>query len=272
MLVPMKNILDIAKSKGYGVAAPNVWELYSIKAAIEAATEEKSPIILDFHSSMGDIFEFSEIAKFMAKKASIPIAINLDHGQTFEDAIKAIRAGFTSVMVDRSTLSFEENITEVREIVKIAHAAGISVEAELGHVGSGQMYEVDRTKGLTDPNKAKEFVDRTGIDCLAVAIGTAHGLYKGIPHIDIDRLKEIKNKVDIPLVLHGGSNTGDENLKNAVKNGISKVNLFTDLSISGRDSIINYIKTNDKASLLEIFKAGFDGYKQKLKYYIKLFK
>jgi fructose-bisphosphate aldolase class II len=267
----MKSILAKARDEEYAVAAPNVWDLYSVKVAIEAAEEEKAPIILDFADFMGNIYEFGKIAKDLSINASIPVAINLDHGKTFEEAVRAIRAGFTSVMVDCSLLPFDQNVAQVKEIVKIAHAVGVSVEAELGHVGEGQKYNEERDKGLTDPEEAKEFIEETGIDCLAVAIGTAHGVYKGEPHIDFNRLEEIKKRVDIPLVLHGGSGTGDEVLKNIVKKGISKVNIFTDLSINGCNELKKYLMDDENVNLWEACKKAFEGYKQKLKHYIELF-
>lgn len=271
MLVTMKEILNKAKKQGYGVAAPNVWDENSIKTALQAAEEERAPIILDFAEPMGDIFEFGRIAKDLAEKSSVPVAINLDHGGSFEIALKAIRAGFTSIMVDRSTLSFKENIEQVREITKIAHSIGISVEAELGHVGQGLKYDDDRNAGLTNVEEAETYIKETGIDCLAIAIGTAHGAYKGKPYLDYKRLKDIKQHVNIPLVLHGGSGTGDEALKKAVENGINKVNLFTDLSTAGCNSIKEYISKDNNISLLTVIQAAYDGYKVELEHYIKLF-
>ena len=157
----------------------------------------------------------------MADKANVPVAINLDHGATYEDAIDAIAAGFTSIMVDRSSLPYEENVAQVKELVKVAHATGVSVEAELGHVGQGDNYAVDGKQALTDPAEAKKYIEETGIDMLAVAVGTAHGEYIGTPHIDFDRLAAIKEAVgqDFPLVLHGGSGSGDENLAKACTMG-----------------------------------------------------
>lgn len=220
---------------------------------------------------MGDIYEFAYIAKALAEDSSVPVAINLDHGDSFEIAMKAIRAGFTSIMVDRSTLSFEENVRQVMEITKIAHSVGVSVEAELGHVGQGLKYDNDRNAGLTNVEEAENYIRETGIDCLAIAIGTAHGAYKGKPYLDYERLKDIKQHVNIPLVLHGGSGTGDEALKKAVENGINKVNLFTDLSTAGYNSIKEYISKDNDISLFKAIQAAYDGYKIELKHYIKLF-
>ena len=232
MLVTMKDILVRASRENYGVAAPNVGHELDARAMIEAAEEHNAPIILDiaFFSSPNVVF-YCDYLRRMAQMAKVPVAINQDHGATFEQAIWAIRAGMTSIMVDRSTLPFEENIAQVAEIVRIAHAVGVSVEAELGHVGSGSNYEVDGVTGLTEPSEVKEYIERTGVDCLAVAIGTSHGVYSGTPHLDFDRLTKIKKIVgpEFPLVLHGGSGTGDEKLQKACTMGINKVNIATDM-------------------------------------------
>lgn len=156
------------------------------------------------------------IIEQMAIRASVPVAIQLDHGAKFSDAILAIRSGFTSIMVDRSSCPFEQNVAEVADLVRIAHSVGVSVEAELGHVGFGESYAADRDAGLTNVAEATEYVERSGCDALAVAIGTAHGIYKGVPHLDFDRLAELNAAVSIPLVLHGGSGSGDDNLVKAI--------------------------------------------------------
>ena len=254
MLVPMKDILLHAQKEGYAVVAANCNNEDTVRACIEAAEEQRSAIILNIGygaNSMqydhrlgrlvGEHFEevpklmvfFGRICEKLAEDASIPVAINLDHGASFEHAIWAIRAGYTSIMIDRSMLPFEQNIAEVKELVKIAHAVNVSVEAELGHVGWGAQYEKDGISHLTDPTEARQYVAQTGCDALAVAIGSAHGEYSGTPYIDFDRLKEIRNNVTVPLVLHGGSGTGKENLRRAAKEGICKVNIGTDLYKAG---------------------------------------
>ena len=174
-------------------------------------------------------------------------------------------------MVDRSNLSYEENVAQTKEVVKMCKPLGISVEAELGHVGMGNNYEVDGVNNLTDPEEAAKFVEETGIDCLAVAIGTAHGRYKGTPHIDFERLEQIVQACgDTPLVLHGGSGTGDENLRKAVKTGIQKVNLATELIVAGKEELEEFIKDPnfDKWQLIPTFKRG---YMNRLGHYVELF-
>jgi fructose-bisphosphate aldolase class II len=213
-------------------------------------------------------------------------ALNLDHGGSYEEIVAAIRAGFTSVMIDRSKLPYKQNVEEVKEIVKIAHHVGVSVEAELGHVGMGYEYESTRDSGLTKPEEAISYIEETGVDCLAVAVGTSHGTYSGEPHLEFELLEKLNSMIDIPLVLHGGSGTGDENLKKAVKIGIQKVNLFTDLSNAGLGVLKDYLMIdrtkmehdrelgefgNKNANLIETFLKGTEGYKQALKHYMTLF-
>ena len=270
MLVTMKSILDAAREGGYGVTAPNVNNEDTVCAAIEAAEEHRAPMIIDIgftQPSNQNIVDFGRFVEYRAKAASVPVAINLDHGGEYAHAIWAIRAGFTSIMVDRSSLPYEENVAQVKELVKVAHAVDVSVEAELGHVGDGDNYAVDRDAALTDPNQAKDYVEQTGIDCLAVAIGTAHGPYVGTPYLDFPLLHKIYREVSVPLVLHGGSGTGDENLAKATREGISKVNLATDVYTAGMNNC--YEKHPEMA------RAGYayikEGYKNMLIHYMQLF-
>lgn len=266
MLVSMKEILVKAQSGAYGVAAPNVINEDTARVCIEAAVEMKAPIILDFAFQFHpDIVSLGKIICMLAQAAPVPVAVNLDHGAAFEHAIWAIRAGFTSIMVDRSSAPYEDNVRDTAELVKIAHAVGVSVEAELGHVGDGENYAQDREQGLTDPAKAREYADRTGIDCLAVAIGTAHGAYSGEPHLDFERLKAIRREVDIPLVLHGGSGSGNVNLVRAIQCGITKINIATDLFVAG------VAAGAQEGPPYMIYHRIREGYKQRLKGYMELF-
>ncbi|HHT96955.1 MAG TPA: class II fructose-bisphosphate aldolase [Clostridiales bacterium] len=231
MLVSMKEILDRASKENYAVAAPNVTTEMDSRAAIEAAEELNAPLILNVvRSSIPDLVFLGGYLTNLCKLSKVPIAINLDHGSKYEHAIEAIRGGFTSVMVDRSMLPYGENVAQVKEIVKIAHAVGVSVEAELGHVGQGSDLHDDDVSLLTDPKQAKKFIEDTGIDCLAVAIGTAHGAYNKTPKIHFDLLAEIKKETgNFPLVLHGSSGTGAENIRKACSMGINKVNVANEL-------------------------------------------
>ena len=234
MLVTMKEILDHAKKGGYGVTAPNVQSEDTVRAVLEVAEEYHAPMIVDVNAFIHtDLPWFIHMIRDLAEKVSVPVAINLDHGKSYEDIMLAINSGFTSIMVDRSSLSYEENVEQTKEVVKMCRPLGISVEAELGHVGMGNNYAVDGVNNLTVPKEAADFIKETGVDCLAVAIGTAHGRYTGTPHIDFERLKQLVEACgDTPLVLHGGSGTGDENLRKAVQSGIQKVNLATELIVA----------------------------------------
>ncbi|MFD1485908.1 ketose-bisphosphate aldolase [Lacticaseibacillus baoqingensis] len=285
MLMPMRDLLQNAKQGHYGVAAPNVWNRETIEAAFMAADELHAPIILDVGGVHG-VYECYDIARFYELRyPQVPFALNLDHGGPYEVVISAIRAGFSSVMIDRSEASFEDNVRETAEIVKIAHACGVSVEAELGHVGQGTEYATTREAGLTHLDEAQEYVERTGIDCLAVSIGTSHGVYKGKPKLEFPLLDTLAEQIDLPLVLHGGSSTGDDNLHNAVVHGIQKVNLNTDLVIAGQEAM-KKAYDNDlqievpagngefftkRMNMQQLIAIGADGWKAKLVHYMKLF-
>ena len=234
MLVSMKDILVHASKNNYAVAAPNVGTELDARAAIEVAEEINSPIILDVgFGANADINFYGHMLADLARQSRVPVAINLDHGGSFEQCVAAVRAQFTSVMIDRSAESYEKNVADTAEVVKMAHAVGVSVEAELGHVGQGSNAEEDTKSHLTEPEEAKKFIEETGVDMLAVAIGTAHGAYpKGfVPKLDYERLDQIKAAVgqDFPLVLHGSSGAPDDALKHVCSHGINKVNIANDL-------------------------------------------
>ena len=272
MLVTTKLILDKAKSDKYGIVAPNVWNEDTIRAAISAAETERAPLILALYPAMVEIEKFSAMARNMAAHSNIPIAIHLDHGSNYEEAVRAIRAGFTSIMVDRSQLPFAENVKEVKEIVKMAHAVGVSVEAELGHVGQGNEYADTRDNGLTNVEEAINFVDETKVDCLAVAIGTSHGVYSGEPKIDFDLLASLNANIPIPLVLHGSSGTGDDNISKCIVGGINKINLFTDLDLSATEKLTKYVNDNKEIRIFDVLKLLYCEYTEKLVHNIRLVK
>lgn len=274
MLTNMKDILLKAQKGGYGVIAPSCDNEVCIEHAIKAAEAKRSPVILNLvWQGFRDQWErdvYIHFARKIAEHASVPVAINQDHGPTYQSAIECIAAGFGSIMVDRSKLPFEENIAEVAEIVKIAHACGVSVEAELGHVGMGDETRTNSMFGesiMTDPNEAKEYVERTQCDFLAVSIGNAHGVYAhGTPHIDFDRLAKIREVVDIPLVLHGGSGTGDENLSKACQMGICKVNVGTELRRGAEMAIRNH-----DGFMKFPFTVAYEGWQERVEYHMDLF-
>ncbi len=259
-LVTMKEILDEASSKGYGVGAFNINNLEFLQAIIEAAEEEKSPVIIAVSEGAmkyAGIEFLSSMVRLAAEKASIPVALHVDHGKHWEVIVSAIRNGFTSVMIDASDKPFDENVAITSKVVDLAHAIGVTVEAEIGRLkGIEDIVKVSEKEAiLTDPEEAKEFVDRTGVDALAVAVGTSHGAYKfkGEPKLDIERIKKIRDLIKIPLVLHGASGVlpdivelaekygaklggakgvPDDQIVEAIKAGISKINIDTDLRLS----------------------------------------
>lgn len=239
MLVTMKEILERASREWYGVAAPNINSTLDAAAFIQAAEELSAPLILDVYCGIADKYHLCYAVREMAKDSPVPIAINLDHGDGMDNIYRAIQAGCTSVMYDCSTLPYAEHVAQMRKAVEAAHAVGISVEAELGHVGETENYE-GSLQYKTDPAQAKQFIADTGVDCLAVAIGTAHGIYpKGmVPTIDLALLRKIKEETgNFPLVLHGSSGTPDEILEAAAKNGINKFNINGELLVAVTDTV-----------------------------------
>ncbi|MBM7853756.1 fructose-bisphosphate aldolase class II [Desulfohalotomaculum tongense] len=233
-LVTVSEILQRAEEGKYAVGAFNCNNMEIVQAIIGAAEAEKSPVIIQ--ASQGAIKYagldwITGMAKLAAQQAGVPVALHLDHGTSFEQCMQCIKAGFTSVMFDGSKLPLEENIAETNRVLAVARAVGVSVEAELGKIGGTEddITVSEREAMLTDPQEAKEFVERTGVDSLAVAIGTAHGQYKGEPKLDFERLKEIKSLVNVPIVLHGSSGVPDEAIKKAISLGVRKVNIDTNI-------------------------------------------
>lgn len=271
MLVTMKEILEHARDGHYGVVSASMQSEGNMKAAIRAAEEMNSPIILNHRfDRFDDDFEFyADIARQRAYRTHVPVAINQDHGSTFEQAIRAIHAGYTGIMVDRSTLPYEENIRQVAELTRIAHAAGVTVESELGSMVLGSEDDDTVKAGMTNPHQVRDFIERTGVDCLAVCIGNQHGIYKGTPHIDFDVLAACKEAAgDTPLVLHGGSGTGDENLARACKLGVCKINVGTALRVRARDA---FLEKSDVKYHLDWWRIMDGGYKEEIIRHMKVF-
>lgn len=239
-LVTTEKMLLDAREGGYAVGAFNVENMEMVMAVAAAAQELHAPVIMQTTPSTvkyADLAYFYANAKAAAGKASVPIAIHLDHGSSFELAMQALRSGYTSIMIDGSHSPFEENIEVTKRVADACAPSKIPVEAELGKVG-GKEDDLDGgAGGYTDPSEAKEFVEKTGISSLAVAIGTAHGVYSGVPKLDLDRLAEIRSIVSIPLVLHGASGLSEEAVKESIKRGICKVNFATELRIAFSDGV-----------------------------------
>ena len=236
MLVSLNEVLKDAQRNKYAVGLFNTVNLEMAKGVMAAAEETKSPVIIGTAEVLLPYAGLEELASLlvpMAKKASVPVVVHFDHGLTPEIIIKSMALGFSSVMYDCSMGSFEENIEKCTEMKKIAASYGASIEAELGHVGSaaGSAEEMDGLDGVyTEPAQAKEFVERTQVDALAIAIGTAHGAYRCKPVLNLEILREIAAAITTPLVLHGGSGLSNEDFKNCINGGISKVNIFTDIN------------------------------------------
>lgn len=235
-LVSSKQVLKDAQEGGYAVGAFNAENMEMVQAIIAAAVAKRSPVIIQTTPGTlkyADTKMFKAMAEAAASEADVPVVMHLDHGDSFNTAMKAFRNGYTSIMIDGSHSPFEENIALSKAVADVARPVGVNVEAELGKVG-GKEDDLDGGAGggMTDPAEAKEFVERTGIDSLAVAIGTAHGIYKGEPKVDVDRLARIREVVDIPLVLHGTSGVPDDTVKACIEHGICKVNYATDLRIA----------------------------------------
>ena len=247
-LVTTKQLLLDAQKGGYAVGAFNVENMEMVQAVVAAAEELRSPVIMQTTPSTvkyANLNYFYENVKVAAQESSVPVVIHLDHGHSFELAMQAYRTGYTSIMIDGSHEGFEDNIALTSAVVKACHPGEVPIEAELGKVG-GKEDDLDGGEGdpYTNPQEAAEFVERTGIDSLAVAIGTAHGVYKGVPKLDFSRLSEIRKAVSIPLVLHGTSGVPDEDVAECIKRGICKVNYATDLRIAFTKGINQVLKEN----------------------------
>ncbi|WDV46059.1 class II fructose-1,6-bisphosphate aldolase [Clostridiaceae bacterium M8S5] len=252
MLVSGKDLMKHAHENNYAVGAFNVNNMEIVQAIIEAAEETQSPVIMQ--ASQGGLkyagVEYiAEMAKIAAKNASVPVAIHLDHGTDFVQIMQCIRNGFTSVMIDASKHDLDKNIEITKNIAEIAHAVGVSVEAELGKIGGTEddITVDDKDATFTDPDEAARFVNETGVDFLAIAVGTAHGPYKGEPKLDFDRIKVIKDKLNIPLVLHGSSGVPEESIKKAVSLGINKINIDTDIRMAFSNAVRKFVNENPDA-------------------------
>ncbi len=241
MLISGKDLLAVAAANDFAVPAFNVSDYSMLRAIIEIAEEKQSPLIIAIHpneiANLG--WDVMPSVIQIARKASVPVAIHWDHGADYEQILQAIQGGFTSVMIDGSLLPFEENIAITKKVVDAAHAVGVSVEGELGTIGKTDSYAESGADTIvyTVPEDAVMFVERTGVDSLAIAIGTRHGIYPSDlqPELKLDLLAEINNAVDIPLVLHGGSNNPDAEIGEAARSGVNKINISSDIKIAYYD-------------------------------------
>jgi fructose-bisphosphate aldolase class II len=252
-LVPVTELLLHADREGYAVGAFNANNMEIIQAIIEAAEKENSPVIMQ--ASQGAIkyagLEFiTGMVKIAARATRVPVALHLDHGTDFDQVVKCIRSGFSSVMYDGSKLPLEQNIAITNKVLEICKPIGVSVEAELGKIGGTEddIHVSEREAMFTDPDEARYFVEKTGVESLAIAIGTAHGQYNGDPKLDFERLKIIKELVNIPIVLHGSSGVSDESIRKAISLGVCKVNIDTNI----REAFVGEMRRRMEEDIHEI--------------------
>lgn len=251
MFVTGKYVLDRANKGNYAVGAFNINNMEILQSVIAAAEEKQAPVILQTSEGAikyAGIEYLSAMVKVAAEKASVPVVLHLDHGTTYETIMKCIRYGWTSVMIDGSHLPLEENIAATKEIIKVAHACGVSVEAELGRLGGieDNINVDEKDARFTSPDEAVKFVAETGVDSLAIAIGTAHGKYKGVPKLDFERLQTIKALIpETPIVLHGASGIPEEDIVKSTKLGVNKINIDTDIRLAFTDAIRGFLNTSD---------------------------
>jgi fructose-bisphosphate aldolase, class II len=267
--------LKRAQASAYAVPLFDVSDTTSAEGIFKALEDRCAPAMVAVYAPLIENTQgraFVAYLRARAEDSPIPISIMLDHGGSFEVCIKALRCGFTDVMYDGSRLPLDENIAQARLVARAAHAAGAKVEAELGHVGSGSSYQSFGAKraGFTDPQEVAYFIEETGVDFLAVAIGTAHGQYQGEPMLDLDLLREIRGKVEIPLSLHGGSGLTADQFQQAITAGISKINIATDLYHSAGQKMIQKA-AEDNTSYFQLTQAGIEAFQERSAYYLDIF-
>jgi len=280
-LINLKELLSNAKANKYAVGGFAITNLDFINSILEIAIEEKSPVILQLAEAHFKYLNLESVAPAIinaAKNVNIPVCVHLDHGESLKTIIRAIKSGFTSVMFDGSEHTLEKNIELTREVVKISHNVGVSVEGELGHVGGEVIGEAapithkPNKELFTNVKEAIRFCKETDIDALAISIGNVHGLYKDEPNLDFERLSDIRNAIDIPLVLHGGSGISDEDFKKAIKLGICKVNYYTEMSIAAVSKIREYLDKNlDVISYPDVVNKGLSELKRVVRDRIRAF-
>ncbi len=278
MLLNMKDLLSVANEHYFAVPAFNIGTGQILKAVIECCEEKKAPVILAIHPNelnfQGDSFMASCVDA--AHKAKVPVVIHMDHSSKMEQIMRAVRTGFTSVMIDASHESFEENVAITKKVVELVHPLGISVEAELGTIGTTGNDREGGTDDIiyTNPDDAVRFVKETGIDCLAIAIGTAHGIYpKGFkPELKLDLLSEIKSKISVPIVLHGGSANPDAEIAESVKRGVNKINISSDIKDALYQRLRKTLSDDPKVrEPFELYLDGIDAMKAVIRQKIDLF-
>lgn len=270
MLVNLNQVLVPAKKNRYAVGLFNAVNMELARGIISAAQATQSPVIMGTAEVLFPYGPLEEVSYYlipMAKKANVPVVVHLDHGLKKETCLKALELGFTSIMYDCSTDDYDTNVAKVKEMAEIAHSYGATIEGELGHVGDnegsaeGSSHLADPSKFFTDPKLAKDYVEKTKVDALAIAVGNAHGAYKLPPKLDFERIRTIANTVDVPLVLHGGSGLTDNDFRQAIKEGISKVNIFTDINIAAVKAEFSKFTDMNKG-IIDLIPAAVEAVKQ----------
>lgn len=274
MLVNMNEVLLPAREGRYAVGLFNAVNLELARGILAAAQRTGSPVIMGTAEVLFPYGSLEEVSYYlipMAKKAGVPVVIHLDHGLKKETCLKALDLGFTSIMYDCSTDDYDTNVEKVREMAEIAHSQGATIEGELGHVGDNtDAAEADPSFFYTDPGQARDFVEKTRVDALAVAVGTAHGAYKLPPKLDFDRIRAIKEQAKVPLVLHGGSGLTDEDFRKAIRAGISKINIFTDINVAAVRGARQHFVSDDKG-LTELIPAAVEAVERETAKKMELF-
>lgn len=275
MMVSFAEMLRAARAGRYAVGSFNVYNYETIRGVVECGREAGAPVIVAFGAGYLPNMEVDEVAalvRTMAAQTGSPVALHLDHCKSFEVIVRAVKAGFSSVMYDGSALPFEENMRQTARVVEVAHAAGVGVEAELGALARGaHSNEEDASEIYTSPEEAKVFAATTKVDALAVSIGTVHGLYKGVPKVDVGVLKKIAAVVDIPLVLHGGSGTPEPIIRDCIANGIAKINVNTEISVNAVGKMRTLLAGGEDLHLSQISRAEVGWVKEVVAKYMALF-
>ena len=280
MLVNLTEILKIAEEKQCAIGMFNATGFDSLQAVIKAAEELDQPVIIahaEVHNVYNDISLVGPAMVAMAKEAKVPVCVHLDHGTSLEMIYRALRLGFTSVMIDASALPYEENLAVTKQVTEIAHAMGVSVEAELGRLVTGEDGKAGEGITLapadyyTDPEEAKAFCEATGVDALAIAFGTAHGFYKSQPKLDFDVIKSVRAATGLPLVMHGGSGVSDEGFRQAIAAGIRKINYYSYMSKAGYEAAKAVIESNTTGYLHDVEFAAMKAMVEDVKSAISIF-
>jgi fructose-bisphosphate aldolase class II len=267
----MRELLQDARKRKYAVGGFNVFNFETLGAVVEVAEELKTPLVLGVPERLFKFVNVDTLSAAMARaaqNATVPVALHLDHGHTYEGVMKAIRWGFTSVMFDGSALSYEENLKRTKEITRIAHSLGISVEGELGYVGCYDVVSDINEDNIVKSDVAADFVDKTKVDALAVAVGNNHGVYRGNPRLNFSRLAELNNILNVPLVMHGGSKLTKEDYRCSITAGIAKINVATDMSLVASEKLKSELLKSPNTNYITLMSMVKKGVKDSVRNYM----